>query len=89
HDLDRAGLKLEGLSFQRVLDRGFTLVTDDQGQPVLSADATEPGMVIDIRFKDGDIGAVVSEGGAAKPQKKKTAKKSSRKLDDDAQGSLL
>ena len=89
HDLDRAGLKLEGLSFQRVLDRGFTLVTDDQGQPVLSADATEPGMVIGIRFKDGDIGAVVSEGGAAKPRKKKATKKSSRKPNDDVQGSLL
>ena len=93
HDLDRAGLMLEGLSFQRVLDRGFTLVTDDQGQPVLSADATEPGMAIGVQFRDGDIGAVVSEGGAAKPKKKKPAKKSSKKpakkTDDDAQGSLL
>ena len=84
---------LEGLSFQRVLDRGFTLVTDDQGQPVLSADATEPGMAIGVQFRDGDIGAVVSEGGAAKPKKKKPAKKSSKKpakkTDDDAQGSLL
>jgi len=89
HELERFGIMLEGLSFQRVLDRGFTLVTDDQGRPVLSAAATEPGMAIGIQFSDGDIGAVVNKGGAAKPQKKKVAKKSSKKPDDDAQGSLL
>ncbi|MBT7954550.1 MAG: exodeoxyribonuclease VII large subunit [Rhodospirillaceae bacterium] len=93
HELDRFGIMLEGLSFQRVLDRGFTLVTDDQGQPVLSAAATEPGMAIGVQFSDGDIGAVVSDSGSAKPKKKKpikkSAKKSSKKSDDDAQGSLL
>jgi exodeoxyribonuclease VII large subunit len=79
HDLERASLMLEGLSFQRVLDRGFTLVTDEQGQPVLSAAATESGMV-------------VSDGGGPKRQKKKaakTTKNKTRKSDDDAQGSLL
>ncbi len=93
HELERWNLKLEGLSFQRVLDRGFALVTDDQGQPVLSAASTEPGMNIGIRFGDGDVSATVSRGGAPKPQKKKTAKKPAKKPvakpDDEAQGSLL
>ena len=89
HELERANLELEGVSFQRVLDRGFALVTDEQGLPVLAAAATEPGMDVGIKFRDGDITATVSGEGAPKPQKKKAAKKTSGKLDDQAQGSLL
>jgi exodeoxyribonuclease VII large subunit len=93
HDLERYSLMLEGVSFQRVLDRGFALVTDAQGQPVTLAAATEPGMDIGIRFGDGDVNATVSGGGTPNPQKKKLPKKPSKKSasthDDDAQGSLL
>jgi len=93
HELERWNLKLEGLSFQRVLDRGFALVTDDQGQPVLTAAATEPGMDIGIQFRDGDVNATVSGENSPKPKKKKAPSKASKKPKDasheDPQGSLL
>jgi exodeoxyribonuclease VII large subunit len=89
HELERWNLQLEGLSFQRVLDRGFALITDDQGQPVLAAASTEPGMNIGIRFGDDDVGAVVAGERALTPKKKKVVKKSATKSGDDPQGSLL
>jgi len=87
HDLDRARLKLEGVSYQRVLDRGFALVRDGDGQPVTSVAVTEPGMPIALTFGDGEVGARIEEA----PKKKPTAKKSPPKkpAKDDKQGTLL
>ena len=89
HDLERASLKLEGVSYQRVLDRGFALVRDEEGQPVIAAAATKPGMAIGVRFGDGEIEARVEGDGA--PVKKISGPKKSapKKPTDDKQGSLL
>ncbi|MCP4329039.1 MAG: exodeoxyribonuclease VII large subunit [Alphaproteobacteria bacterium] len=72
---------LNSYSYQRVLERGFVLVRDDTGRPVLSAASARPGMAVDLRFHDGAAPAVIA-GGPTKPSRKR----SPRKAD---QGSLL
>jgi len=90
NDLERQSLRLDGVSYQRVLDRGFALVTDDTGDLVNAASAKH-GQSVNIRFKDGDVGAqVVSSDGSTPPSpkpKKKPADKS--EPDSDPQGTLL
>ena len=92
---------LESYSYKGVLERGFVLVRDASGAPVLAADALAPGDVISLSFRDdGVVGATVdSVGGdlppvsAAKPREPKpaAAKKKPVTKDpaDDPQGSLL
>lgn len=82
--LEQTARLLKSLSYQRVLDRGYALVTDARGKAVTSARALGAGDDITVRMKDGDVAARVS-GGA--PVKAKKAKKP--KAGDDKQGSLL
>jgi exodeoxyribonuclease VII large subunit len=72
---------LDGVSYQRVLDRGFALVTNARGQAITEATAVQGGMALDIRFRDGHVPATAD---GEKPAKKPKAAKSS-----DKQGSLL
>jgi exodeoxyribonuclease VII large subunit len=58
--------ELEVLSYQRVLDRGFALVTDDAGHAVTDAADVRSGQALDIRFHDGAVPAVT--GDAKKPR---------------------
>lgn len=51
--LDQAGRLLEANSFQRVLERGFVLVTTTDGTPVKRAGEAPPGADIQLRFADG------------------------------------
>ena len=91
-DLERQSLKLEGVSYQRVLDRGFALVTDEAGAMVSAASAS-PGLGLNIKFSDGDVAARVEGEGASpappKPKNAKTPKSKPKSSDDDPQGSLL
>ncbi len=75
---------LDGVSYQRVLDRGFTLVTDERGHAITEAAAVQAGMALDIRFRDGTVPATAT-GGDRAPRKTKggSAKKG------DKQGTLL
>ena len=75
---------LEGLSYERVLDRGFALVTDAKGKAVTDAANLSPGDDITLKMKGGDVGARVTSGEPAKSKKAKPAKKT-----DTRQGSLL
>ncbi|MBL8673367.1 MAG: exodeoxyribonuclease VII large subunit, partial [Rhodospirillales bacterium] len=61
--LDGVGKLLESYSFKGTLARGFALVRDAAGAPVLSAAAVSPGARIVVEFGDGAVGAVV-DGGA-------------------------
>ncbi len=80
--LASAGALLNSLSYERVLERGFTLVQTRSGAPVTTvADAT-PGTEVAIRFHDGAAPARIE--GAAKP--KRTRRKAAP---DDSQGKLL
>lgn len=51
--LDQAGRLLEANSFERVLERGFALVTSPQGTPIKRAADAPTGAEVRVRFADG------------------------------------
>ena len=51
--LDQAGRLLEANSFQRVLERGFALVTTTDGRPVKRASEAPQGARVQVHFADG------------------------------------
>jgi exodeoxyribonuclease VII large subunit len=53
HRLAEQTRLLECHAYERILERGFVLVTDDNGQPVTTASAAPPRM--QLRFHDGVI----------------------------------
>ena len=78
---------LDSLSYHRVLERGYAVVTDSRGKAVTGAAALSGGDAITVTFKDGPVDAMVTSGGmGGGPRQKKPVKK---KRDDDKQGSLL
>jgi exodeoxyribonuclease VII large subunit len=66
--VDQLGKLLESYSFHSVLNRGFALVRDQDGHPIMTAVQTRAGDTIAIEFADGRIGAKVTEGAAAAPR---------------------
>ena len=84
--LTHLGQLLESYSYERVLERGFALITTPAGKAVTSVGALSPGDDVNIRLKDGVAAARVAGGGAArkKPKPRKPASGG-----DDPQGSLL
>ena len=92
--LTHAGQMLESLSYARVLDRGFALVSAPDGTPLSSAANLRPGDEIGLRFHDGEAGATVTRTGSGTAQRPKPARKPQpRKREsgtgDDPQGTLL
>ena len=87
--VDQAAKLLESYSFHSVLNRGFALVRDQDGQPVLAAAGTSTGQTISIEFADGRVGARVTDGTAGTP--KPAAPPAPRRRDGGSgnQGSLL
>lgn len=55
--LDGLAGRLEAVSYARVLERGFALVTDPRGAPLTSAGAVSPGAALRLRFADGEVAA--------------------------------
>jgi exodeoxyribonuclease VII large subunit len=66
--VDQLGKLLESYSFHSVLNRGFALVRDQDGHPVLAAAGARSGDTLSIEFADGRIGARVTEGAPAAPR---------------------
>ncbi|MCJ9427819.1 exodeoxyribonuclease VII large subunit [Kordiimonas marina] len=98
--LEASGRMLESLSYTRVLDRGYALVTDAGGTPVSRAGALSTGDQVNVRFADGTTAMEVLEGQAdparapkavePAPKPKPAAKpKKKDKPDDGRQGTLL
>jgi exodeoxyribonuclease VII large subunit len=58
--LTSLGKLLESLSYKGVLDRGFSLLTDDAGHIVRSKGAVRPGQLLVVEVADGQFGASVS-----------------------------
>ena len=79
------------VSYKSVLERGFALVRDANGNPLLRAAEAAAGAAIEIEFTDGAVGATVDEAGGAPPAKPKPKAKAAprKKPGDDGQGSLL
>ncbi len=85
--LERAGALLESYSYQRVLERGFVLVTDADGHARTSAKGLTRGTNLDLRFHDGQTPVVVAGGvRAAAPTGRHPAQR--RRTDKNGQGSL-
>jgi len=61
--LDGMSARLQSVSIQTVLDRGYALVMDAHGQPITSAARVVPGSRLRLRFGDGEAG-VAAEGAA-------------------------
>ncbi len=85
--VDQLGKLLESYSFHSVLNRGFALVRDQDGQPVLSAATTQAGQAVSIEFADGRVGARLTDGTGATPRP--TPPSAPRRRDGGGQGSLL
>ena len=83
--LAHLGQLLESYSYERVLDRGFALLTTPKGVAVTSVQALSAGDDVNIRLKDGVAAARIA-GGAVQARKPKPRKPAP---DDDPQGSLL
>lgn len=53
HKLDAVSSRLDSVSYQNVLARGFALVTTLQNTPITKASAIKPGMTMVLNFADG------------------------------------
>jgi len=62
---------LESYSYKKVLARGFALVRDTAGTPLLSAAAAQDARNLTLTFADGDVAATAGEGSQITPIKKK------------------
>jgi exodeoxyribonuclease VII large subunit len=65
--LDAQARVLETLSYERVLARGFALVTGPAGRLARSAKAIREGDALRLRFSDGEVAATAGSGGAPPP----------------------
>ncbi|MGD9882071.1 MAG: exodeoxyribonuclease VII large subunit [Reyranella sp.] len=66
--VEQADKLLESYSFRSVLERGFALVRDQDGHPVLAAADLRAGDTVAIDFADGRIGARVTDGVGTAPR---------------------
>ena len=91
--LENLAKLLDANSFERVLDRGFALVTDDDGVPIKRAVAALANAAVIIRFADAERGAVL-DSVAKDLEKLKNSqspglKKPRKQVPDDGQEQLF
>jgi len=83
------GQLLDSLSYERVLARGFALVRDAAGSPVLAAASVRPGSSLEIQFADGTV-PVTADGGSSSAAKKSAGRHEAAKTKNGKkQGSLF
>lgn len=94
--LDAQAQVLKLVSYQSVLQRGFALVRNDEGQPIRSAASINQGQAISLEFSDGRVSAIVGDSdpdldvSKAKPAAKTPpAKKQMPKKPAGNQGNLF
>ena len=93
--LDQAGRLLEANSFERVLERGFALVTTSDGVPVKRAAEAAYGATVQVRFADGDRLASLdpdtdaASGSGASSPRPAARRKAAQKPKTDTQDSLF
>ena len=91
--LAQASRLLDSYSYQSVLQRGFALVRDEQGDPIRASQGLLKGQMLHLEFADDDrLNVRVDEAGASKPKPKaksaSAAKKTGAKTSSN-QGTLL
>ena len=79
---------LESYSYQRVLERGFALVTNANGKTVASAGVVDHGDYVTLQLADGAVRARIICGGTEKKKIRERKLKSKSNI-DDVQGNLL
>jgi len=87
--VEAAGRLLESFSYKNVLDRGFVLVRNKAGDPVLSANGVSAGDDVSLTFKDGNKQATISGNRAKAPPKRKKPTPPAANDGSNDQGSLL
>ena len=87
--IEQLGKLLESYSFHSVLNRGFALVRDQDGHPVLSATDTQAGDTLTVEFADGRIGAKVTDGIGAASRTPTPPRRRDDRGSGGNQGSLL
>jgi exodeoxyribonuclease VII large subunit len=65
--LDRLALRLELLDPRLVLQRGYALLTDEQGHAVTGVRQTYPGQALRAALADGEVAVTVSSGSPNPP----------------------
>lgn len=55
--LDGLAARLESVSYMKVLERGFALVSDGRGVALTTAASVKPGTSLRLRFADGEVRA--------------------------------
>jgi exodeoxyribonuclease VII large subunit len=55
--LEASSARLDSVSYEKVLERGFALVADGSGHPITRAASVRPGARLHIRFADGTVEA--------------------------------
>lgn len=70
--LDHLGQLLDSYSYEKVLERGFALVRDSDGKPVLSAASVDDGDTLTLQFRDGTLEAIAGSKPGEKPKRTKT-----------------
>jgi exodeoxyribonuclease VII large subunit len=68
--LSGLGPRLDAASPLAILQRGYVLVTDPAGHPVVSAASVKPNARLKLRFGDGEVDAVAQGSGGGKPRAK-------------------
>jgi exodeoxyribonuclease VII large subunit len=81
--LDSAARLLSANSFERVLDRGFALVTTPDGQALKRSAEVEPSASVTIRFADASRAARMDDGA---PDVSKTPARTAAKKPDNQSG---
>ena len=88
-ELNAQAKLLDSVSYKRVLDRGFALVRDGEGTPILRAASATPGSPIEVEFIDGAILATIHSDSKTTKTKQKHQSPKNKNVRDDGQGSLL
>ena len=85
--LDGMVARLNSVSPERVLERGYALVKNAAGDAVTSAQAAAIGAGWSVKFRDGEVGVTV--GSAVSPRSAKPKTKKTKAEGNGQQGSLL
>ena len=72
--LDQLERLLKSVSYQSILERGFVLVTDENGSLLRRAGDVSRGDALTLGFADGVVNAIASGGETPKPRPKQSLK---------------
>jgi len=61
--LEGSAARLDSVSPEAVLRRGYVVVSDPAGHPLTNAGAVTPGARLRLRFADGEVGATADRPG--------------------------